>query len=300
MACGSINPMQILAAPIQEYTDAPFRNAHCRTIGGIDEYYAPFIRLEQGALSRRSERDLDPANNRCPNMVPQVLVKNAQETAILLEKLANLGYRRVDFNFGCPFPKVVKAHYGAGILALPEAIREVMTAACDDGRLRCSVKLRLGIHDADQWRQLLPILNDFPLEKVVLHPRTAEQQYDGVPDRTRFEEFRSQCAHPLFFNGDIRQVEDAKDLEELMLGRGLLADPLLPRKLRQLPLPAGLLQAFHDAYLEECLNLYQQPLQKLKLLWNYFLPSADKHLRKAIQKAKALEEYQTLTEGVFE
>jgi len=287
--------MLVLAAPIQEYTEAAFRNAHSRVIGGIEEYYMPFIRLEHGGLTKRTTSDLAPANNASTNVVPQLLVKEPDETSFLLEKVRVLGYTRIDFNFGCPFPKVVKSGYGAGILPKPQAVRTLLTLATQDNSLRISVKMRLGLENREDWRNLLPVLNDFPLDKIVLHPRTASEQYDGTPDREAFLAFRESCHHPLFFNGDIREPVDAKGLEGVMLGRGLLANPLLPRQLNGETLPASLLVDFHSAYVEECQKCYQQPLLKLKLFWDYFLPDADKRLRKAIKKSVTLDEYLSLT-----
>ena len=283
--------MQLLAAPMQEYTDAAFRNAHSLAIGGIDEYYIPFLRLENGQLTRRMQNDIAPENNRCPNIVPQILVKNATETQTLLEMLAALGYGRVDFNFCCPFPKVTSHGYGAGILRSQSAIQEVLMAASRFDGIRFSAKLRLGMDSADDCMALIPLFNSFPFTKLVLHPRTASQQYDGCTDKDAFRRFKEACHCPVVYNGDIRQPQDALGLDPIMIGRGLLANPLLPLMIRGQSCPPSLLASFHETYVSECTRLYQQPLLKLKLLWDYFLPTADKKLRKAIKKSVKLDEY---------
>ncbi|MBP5640527.1 MAG: tRNA-dihydrouridine synthase family protein [Victivallales bacterium] len=283
--------MQILAAPIQEYTDAAFRNAHYSTIGGIDEYYIPFLRLENGLLSHRIEKDIAPENNRCPCLVPQILVKNASETHELLEMLTARDYRRIDFNFCCPFPKVTSRGYGSGILKFPRVIQEVLSEAAHYENIRFSAKLRLGMEHADDCMALLPILNDFPFEKIVLHPRTAKQQYMGIPDREVFRRFQEACQHNVIYNGDIICPADAIGLDDIMIGRGLFANPLLPLTIRGQSFSTTMLTDFHNAYVSECMKLYQQPLLKLKLLWDYFLPDADKKLRKAIKKSVKIDDY---------
>ena len=106
--------------------------------------------------------------------------------------------------------------------------------------------------------------------------------------------FQDQCSCRLFFNGDIRQPEDAAGLENIMLGRGLLANPLLPMMLRRECTDAKQLTTFHDFFVNECVRLYQQPLLKLKLLWDYFLPETAKKTLKAIRKATSLDEYMRL------
>lgn len=289
------NRNTLLSAPIQEYTDAAFRNAHARCIGGIDEYYAPFIRLEQGNISKRSAVDIAPANNQAANTVPQILVKNAEETRNLVLRLSEYGFQRVDINCGCPFPKVVKNGYGSGIMANPENLRNVLEEAVKFTDIHISVKMRLGLADENECLKLLPWLNDFPLEKIVLHARTARQQYGGSPDREAFRDFRDACAHPVFYNGDICSEKDAAGLNNIMIGRGLLANPLLPLQIKGLNASLGLLTDFHNVYVEECCRLYTQPLLKLKLLWDYFLPNADKPMRKAIAKSRTVDEYLKLT-----
>ena len=291
--------MQLLAAPIQEYTDAAFRNAHFRSIGGIDEYYTPFIRLENGQLSPRAQKDIAPENNRCLCVVPQILVKSAVETQTLLEKLISLGYERVDFNFCCPFPKVTTHGYGAGILPSPDALQEVLDTAIRYDHISFSAKLRLGMNDDSDCVRILPKLNSFPFTKIVLHPRTAKQQYGERTNMEAFRYFKETCHCPVFYNGDIRQPQDAVGLDCIMVGRGLLANPLLPLMIRGQNYSSDMLKSFHDAYVEECQKLYQQPLLKLKLIWDYLLPEADKKTRKAIKKSVTLEEYLHLANGII-
>ncbi len=288
--------MRILAAPIQEYTDAAYRAAHARTVGGVEEYYAPFARLELGGIPERARRDLAAENNRHGKTVPQLLVRNAEETLTLLQWLASLGYARADMNLGCPFPKVTQHGYGAGMLADPEAVRLVLEAAASVRGIGVSVKMRLGMRSEAEAFALLPLLNAAPLVRIVLHPRTAEQQYAGVPDREAFRRFQDQCRHPVVLNGDIRSPEDASGLAEVMLGRGMLANPLLPLTLQgEHPATPRLLE-FHRALVEECTRHHQQPLLKLKLHWDYLLPDAPRKLRKAIQKSRDAEEYLRLAE----
>ena len=63
----------LLAAPIQGYTDSSWRIAHNATIGGIAEYYAPFLRLEKGVPRAKDLRDLANPRNPRPQTVAQIL-----------------------------------------------------------------------------------------------------------------------------------------------------------------------------------------------------------------------------------
>lgn len=46
--------MKLYAAPLQGFTEAPWRNLHQEVFGGIDAYYTPFVRMEKGATGSSS------------------------------------------------------------------------------------------------------------------------------------------------------------------------------------------------------------------------------------------------------
>lgn len=290
---------KILFAPMQGYTEAFYRKAHAKVIGGIDEYYAPFMRLEKRALRGSDMFDTEPERNRGIAVVPQVLVREAEEARILLGYLHGRGYRRIDFNFACPFPKVAAHGYGAGIIENPEAVEKVLEAAGEYPEVSFSVKIRSGLRDAEAAIRLLPVLNRFSLCKIVYHPRTGEQQYGGVPDYQQYKRFAGGCECPVVYNGDIRGVSDAIGYVQIMLGRGLLANPLLGMEIKGGKPSMEILRVFHQELMVNC-SVYEQPLLKLKTVWDYFLPNAEKRLRKKVLKSRTLDEYREASEALFD
>ena len=71
--CSMIDNRVILSAPIQGWTDHVWRTAHAQVFGGVDAYYAPFMRVEHGTIRPRDIRDILPENNPGIHLVPQVL-----------------------------------------------------------------------------------------------------------------------------------------------------------------------------------------------------------------------------------
>ena len=71
---------KLLSSPLQGFTDFRFRNAQNKYFGGIDTFYAPYIRLN-GKLKIKSsnERDLLPNNNATLEVIPQVITNDADE-----------------------------------------------------------------------------------------------------------------------------------------------------------------------------------------------------------------------------
>ena len=88
----------------------------------------PFIRLEPGhAFRNRDLRDMNPANNSVPLLIPQILPGNADEFRELTRLVASNGYQRIDINLGCPFPLIAGKKKGAGMLPYPELVKETLS-----------------------------------------------------------------------------------------------------------------------------------------------------------------------------
>ena len=300
--------LKLYAAPLQGFTEAPWRNAHQEIFGGIDTYYTPFVRIERGDFRNRDVRDISPENNSVSHLMPQLIASKPAE----LEQLAGLfiekGYGEADLNMGCPFPALAGKHKGAGILPYPAEVAALLDELGHYPELKFSVKMRLGWGSADEWREVLPLLNAAPLQRITLHPRIGKQQYKGEVDRVSFAGFYQECGHPLVYNGDLLTIEDIQKLEEAfprlegaMLGRGLLMNPALAMEyvkgesLSQKEL-YDKVKSLHTRllqYYESHLQGETQLLNKMKPYWEYLLPDMDRKLKKAIKKATNIDKYLT-------
>ena len=57
-------PFTLLSSPLQGFTDFTFRNAQQKYFGGIDTFYAPYIRFNSKMVIKGSyQRDLNPDVN---------------------------------------------------------------------------------------------------------------------------------------------------------------------------------------------------------------------------------------------
>lgn len=294
-------------APLQGYTDAVYREAHCRVFGGVENYYTPFVRLEKDGFRNKELRDVAPENNREVPVVPQLIAASPDELRRITLFLKEKGYGRVDINMGCPFPMQARLHRGAGILSYASEATALLDTIHEFPEISFSVKLRLGWEKADESLSLLTVLNDLPLTHITLHPRVGIQQYKGSVDMDAFSCFYDKCSHSLFYNGDLNIVEDIRSITErypklkgVMLGRGLLAHPWLATEYTtgQVLTDAEKrtkLSEFHQL-LSELYSLRleggdHQILAKLKTLWDYLLPDAEKRLRKKVIKSSNLTAY---------
>ena len=298
--------MKIFAAPLQGFTEATWRNVHNETYGGIDTYITPFIRIEKSEIRNKDIRDTEKKNNSVPNLIPQIIAATPDELLPIAEFIAKEGYCEADINMGCSFALQVRKQHGAGLLPHPEAVAALMKATGEMPEIKFSVKMRLGWDNKEEWRNILPILNDTPLTRITLHPRLGREQYKQPADREEFARFYEECRHPLVYNGDLttleemnRTAEEFPRLEGLMIGRGLLGNPALGKEYKEQRNlshgeKASLLAAFHDKFYQAITPRLQgntQILSKLKPYWEYLLPDMEKRDRKAIIKASTAEKY---------
>lgn len=159
----------------------------------------------------------------------------------------------------------------------------------------------------------MPLLNEFPLHEVVIHPRTARQMYDGSAHIGHFAAAFAACRHPVVYNGDIRTPADLTALQQRfptitrwMIGRGVAADPFLPARLCGDTTPRDLtrLRAFLDDLLDtNCATLSgQRPvLGRMKELWYYMAQPlrGGAQTLKRIQHSATLDEYRCAVDDWF-
>ena len=72
------------------------------------------------------------------------------------------------------------------------------------------------------------------MEELIIHPRTRQDFYGNKPNLEVFKDAISLSKNPVCYNGDIftledhnKLVEEFKEVDKIMLGRGILANPAL-------------------------------------------------------------------------
>lgn len=297
---------RLMAAPMQGFTDAAFRHFHAEIFSaGMDNitYCAPFMRIDKGEGRRRDLRDITSPLNENHELLAQVICRDAEEFRLLCRVMTGAGLRRIDLNMGCPFRPQVLHGRGAALLANPEGLGEIAEAMKEMPEVSFSVKMRLGIDDAGEWRRAMPIINGMPLSHITLHPRTVSQQYSGELHLEQAERLMAATQTPVIFNGGISSPADIEELRNrfpgiagVMTGQGLLRRPSLlaewsageewPEEKRR----AGTLR-LHEALLEHYRTTLcgeAQIMSKIKPFWDWFGEGLEHKARKAIRKAHTL------------
>ncbi len=276
---------QLFLAPLQGYTEAYFRNAFYQTFKDFEGALSPFIPSGLGEKVKHSRiHDLWKERNKGMPVVPQVLGNKAEAIVPLAKYLYDYGYEELNINMGCPMPGVSRKGRGSGLLATPDTVVCLLEALCEQTPNKISVKLRLGYRDAQDIKQILPIINQFPVYQMTIHPRIGIQMYEGEPDIEAYKWCLANTSIPVVYSGDIFTVDDFEQLQQQlptqtqwMIGRGVLFDIFLPHSLHGGTLPLEekrqIFATFHshlEAELKEHKFSERRMLSKLKEYWGYF------------------------------
>lgn len=311
--------MNLSLAPLQGFTDAIFRNVFTDCFGHVDTYYAPYIAFQNDGSIRNSQwRDITPGRNET-RAIPQILVANAEEALGLTQRIVELEtYKDVNINLGCPFPMVTNRGRGSALLKNLDELERVLDALFSTygDQLNFSVKMRCGMTEFDEVSKAIEVLNNYKISHTILHPRVAKQLYKGKANQDAFGEVLSQINHPLHYNGDIRTVKHYNELlerfpsiEGVMIGRGILENPLLPQEIKtgervedakRLVLFSEFHQALYDTN-ETHLSGDSHLLNKMKSYLPYFEQFApvNKKAYKKVKKCNGLRSYAEGMQGLF-
>ncbi len=293
----------LLASPLQGFTDFRFRNAQNKHFGGIDTFYAPYIRLN-GKLKIKSsyDRDLLPENNIGLEVIPQIITNKADEFLFVTKYIQNLGYKELNWNLGCPYPMVTKSGMGSGLICNPTKIDEILHRVHNETDVIVSMKMRMGYENSKEILHTFPILEKYPIKNIAIHARIGKQLYKGGVDLEAFQKCIDLSKHKLYYNGDITSVKGFRAMQErfpsinhFMIGRGLISDPFLPSmiKANTTEYPANRWEKF-EAFHNEIYHQYDEALSgptpiKMKMLgfWEYFSKSCNNPQKtyKKIKKA---------------
>ena len=327
-----MSEVQLSLGPFQGITDAPFRNVFKRHFGGIDKFYTPFftgIHKEENAKNLQGE-EIDPRCNDVNTLTPQILSTDTEEILRFAKQCKELGYKEINLNMGCPFPRVANKKRGSGLLPYPDKVEAMLEGVFEHiGDMKFSVKCRLGYFSPEEIDAIIPIFNRFPLSELIIHPRIGKQLYKGEADVERFAALIPYINAPLVYNGDIFSVEgfhhilgviagedpQSPVLKGYMLGRGILANPFLAEDIKTLDCfvvpPRNDAKRRIERLHAYVLDLYEDRLHhaggspkvlgRMKELWSYLMYSFDEpqDIWRKIKKINALKEYEEAVETVF-
>ena len=237
--------MRLLLAPMEGLLDFVLRDVLTR-VGGVDRCVSEFIRVSGSILPDRVFLGYMPEllnGSKTLAGVPvraQLLGSDPDYMAANAANLARLNPEGIDLNFGCPAKTVNRHGGGASMLQDPESIAKLVAAVRNavPEHLPVSAKMRMGFNDKSLMRECALAMVENGACELVVHARTKVEGYRPPAYWELIPEIKSVVKVPVVANGEIWTVQEAlrcreqSGCEDLMLGRGSVADPGLALALR--------------------------------------------------------------------
>ncbi len=237
---------KIMLAPMEGVVDANMRHL-LTSIGGIDTCVTEFIRITGQKLPENELLKKVPEllnGGRTQSGVPvlvQFLGSDAQMLAYHSAMAVDLGALGIDLNFGCPSKTVNKHRGGAVLLDEPETIYQLVKAvrSAVPASVPVSAKMRLGNKDKSRALENASAVHSAGASSLVVHARTKLEGYRPPAHWEWIRKIKDSVDMPVIANGEIWTWDDfqlcreVSGCEDVMIGRGVLANPSLVLSIKQ-------------------------------------------------------------------
>ena len=238
---------RLLLAPMEGLVDDVLRDVLTR-VGGYDLAVSEFIRVSGSLLPPRAFR------RRCPELdrgsrttagTPVAVQLLGSDPACLAEnaaQLAQLAPAGIDLNFGCPAPRVNRHGGGAMLLADPEQLYRITAAVrrTVPAEIPFTAKMRLGVRDTARTLDCARALAAGGIVSLAVHARTRVEAYRPPAHWEWVAQISEVVGQPVVANGEVWSTADharccaVSGSDDVMIGRGAVADPFLARRIRAL------------------------------------------------------------------
>ena len=228
----------VILAPMAGVTDLPFRLL-CRGQG------AGLVCMEMVSAkaiyynNKNTEELLQVHPNEGPASL-QLFGSDPRIVAEMAKRIEERPFAILDFNMGCPVPKVVGNGEGSALMKDPRLTEEILTALVKAVRKPVTVKIRKGF-DEDHVNavEIARIAESCGVAAVAVHGRTREQYYSGQADWDIIAQVKEAVSIPVLGNGDVDSPEKAEQMlrqtgcDGVLIGRAAQGNPWIFREVTE-------------------------------------------------------------------
>ena len=238
----SINNLhKISVAPMMDCTDKHFRMI-MRKISSKVLLYTEMIVAQSLIYTDKKERFLNFNSEEHPLSIqfggddPQML-KEAAKIA------QDWGYDEINFNVGCPSPRVCSGNFGASLMKEPNKVAKCIESLKNNCTLPVTIKHRIGVDQEDSFEKLNNFVKEVAnagADRFTVHARKAilkglnPKQNRTIPPLKYDVVKKLKKMNPkllIEINGGFTNIDQCikalKDFDGVMIGRSAYKHPLL-------------------------------------------------------------------------
>ncbi len=237
----SINNLhKISVAPMMDCTDKHFRMI-MRKISSKALLYTEMIVAQSLIYTEKKEKFLDFNPEEHPLSIqfggdnPKIL----QEAAKMAQ---DWGYDEINFNVGCPSPRVCSGNFGASLMKEPTRVARCIESLKNNCNLPITIKHRIGVDDEDSFDKLDSFVKEVAsagADRFTVHARKAFLKGLNPKQNRRIPPLKYDVVQQLKkinpkilieINGGFTNIDQCikalNDLDGVMIGRSAYKYPL--------------------------------------------------------------------------
>ncbi len=220
----------MILGPMAGVTDLPFRML-CREMGAALAY-TEMVSAKAVLYKNKNTAELLKS---CDGDTPLGLQLFGSEPDVVAEAariLEDGPWQIIDFNMGCPVPKVVGNGEGSALMKDPPLAGRIIEALVKSVKKPVTVKIRKGFDEEHvNAPELAHILQESGASAIAVHARTRQQYYHGKADWDIIRAVKQTVSIPVIGNGDVTGYSDAARMRQetgcdgVMVARAACGNP---------------------------------------------------------------------------
>ena len=234
------NIHKLSIAPMMDCTDKHFRMI-MRKISSKALLYTEMIVAQSLVYTNKKEKFLDFNNEEHP-----ISIQFGGDDPKILKEAARIaqdwGYDEINFNVGCPSPRVCSGNFGASLMKDPDKVAKCIESLKTNCNLPVTVKHRIGVDNDDSFINLnnfVRYIANAGADRFIVHARKAilkglnPKQNRTIPPLKydlvkKLKQFNPELL--IEINGGITNINESLkalyDFDGVMIGRAVYKKPL--------------------------------------------------------------------------
>lgn len=220
----------LILAPMAGVTDLPFRLL-CREQGAA-MVCSEMVSAKAILYKNKNTESLLEVHPAEGPLSLQLFGSDPKILSEIAKQIEERPFSVLDFNMGCPVPKVVNNGEGSALMKNPKLVEEILTALVKSVEKPVTVKIRKGfLEDNANAVEIAKIAEAAGVAAIAVHGRTREQYYSGKADWDCIRQVKEAVSIPVLGNGDVVDGKSAKAMltetgcDGILIGRAVRGNP---------------------------------------------------------------------------